>query len=326
MDGLFDDGAMVNSICKDKFALRKDTLGKLTTSEKSLRMADGTIVPSYGRWSGGVTLGGRTAKAAFEIFPSGGGWSLLFGKPLLQAFKAIHDYEDDTLRIPHNDNWTVLTNKYAKPTVIDEARMLKGDVDSPSRQVLTTILTNMEHIDKQSLLQEFIAVEPTFTVTHKLKRQGRWTRNRLKRDEHCQHSPPMDNVWTIQDATLKQDNVGALQPEIELDDNTSFFTRATDPHNPRRVAEILKNVSVGTDLSDEQRGQVHDLLSEFADCFALSVREVLPIPGAEHRMHIPPDIVFPKKIPHQRQLTEAQRMYLSNAIDELVKADIIKTI
>ena len=28
--------------------------------------------------------------------------------------------------------------------------------------------------------------------------------------------------------------------------------------------------------------QVHDLLSEFADCFALFIREVLPIPGAEH--------------------------------------------
>jgi hypothetical protein len=57
-DGLFDDGAMVNSICKDRFLLIKDALGKLTTSEKSLRMADRTIVPSYGRWTGGVTLGG----------------------------------------------------------------------------------------------------------------------------------------------------------------------------------------------------------------------------------------------------------------------------
>ncbi|KIM78381.1 hypothetical protein PILCRDRAFT_35404, partial [Piloderma croceum F 1598] len=106
----------------------------------------------------------------------------------------------------------------------------------------------------------------------------------------------------------------------------SLFTRTTYPHNPRRVAEILKNVSIGADLSDEQRGRVRELISEFADCFALSVREVLPIPGAEHRMHIPLDVVFPKKIPHQRQLTEAQRAYLSNAIDKLVKADIVEPI
>ena len=113
MDGLFDDGAMVNSLCKDKFEHAKEVLGKLTTSEKLLRMADGTIVPSYGCWTGSVTLGGRTAKAAFEVFPSGGSWSLLFRKPLLQAFKAIHNYEDDTLRIPHDGGWTVLANKYA---------------------------------------------------------------------------------------------------------------------------------------------------------------------------------------------------------------------
>jgi len=172
--------------------------------------------------------------------------------------------------------------------------------------------------------------EPVYSITYKLKRQGRRTRNRLKHDIHKaqerQIPPSMYNVWTIQDANLKPDDIGTLQPEVELDDDTSFFTRTTDPHNPRRVAEILKNVSIGTDLSDKQRDQICDLLSEFADCFALSIREVLPIPGAEHRMHIPPDVVFPKRIPHQRQLTEAQRTYLSNAIDELVKAEIIETI
>jgi len=98
------------------------------------------------------------------------------------------------------------------------------------------------------------------------------------------------------------------------------------PHNPRRVEEILKQVSIGTDLSDEQRTRVRQLLGEFADCFALSIREVLPIPGAEHRIHVPPDAVFPKKIPHQRQLTQAQREYLSDAIDELLAADMIEPI
>ena len=88
--------------------------------------------------------------------------------------------------------------------------------------------------------------------------------------------------------------------------------------------EILKQVSIGPDLMDNQQQQVRKLLSEFADCFALSVHEVLPIPGAEHHIHIPPDTTFPKKIPHQRQPTEAQHAYLSDAIDELLVADIIE--
>ena len=136
----------------------------------------------------------------------------------------------------------------------------------------------------------------------------------------------MDNVWIIQDTNLKPDDIGTLQPEVELDNDMSFFTRTTDPHNPRRVAEILKNVSIGTDLSNKQWDQVWNLLAEFADCFALSIREVLLIPGVEHHIHIPPDVTFPKKIPHQRQLTGAQHAYLSNAIDKLVKADIIESI
>jgi hypothetical protein len=327
IDGLFDDGAMVNSISKKTFAAAKNLLGELAASEKSLRMADGTIVPSCGRWSGRVTLGGQSANGSFEVFPSGGGWSLLFGKPLLRAFKAVHNYEDDTLKIPHNGNWTVLTNKYAEMTAEENTNILMGDVKSPSRQVLTSILTNANYVDNQSRLEKLVtATEPVHPVTQKSKRQGRRTRNRLKHTKDRPHHIPLaDNVWTIQDAP-ESDDQDTLQPEIDLDEDTSLFTRTTDPHNPRRVAEILKKISVGTDLSEEQHGKVRELLSEFADCFALSVREVIQIPGAEHWMHIPPNVTFPKKIPHQQQLTEAQRTYLSDAIDELVKADIVETI
>jgi hypothetical protein len=49
-------------------------------------------------------LGGHTVEGSFEVFPSGGGWSLLFGKLLLEKLKAIHDYETDTLKIPLNGN------------------------------------------------------------------------------------------------------------------------------------------------------------------------------------------------------------------------------
>ena len=62
-------------------------------------MADGARVVSEGCWIGSVTLGGRTVEAGFEVFPSGGGWSLLVGKSLLHQFGAVHDYRDDTISI-----------------------------------------------------------------------------------------------------------------------------------------------------------------------------------------------------------------------------------
>ncbi|KII90756.1 hypothetical protein PLICRDRAFT_106483 [Plicaturopsis crispa FD-325 SS-3] len=117
-----------------------------------------------------------------------------------------------------------------------------------------------------------------------------------------------------------------MQPDIELDADHSMFTRTTDPFKAERVAEILRLVTIGPDLSDAQRAVVRDTIAEFADCFALSVSEVMPVPGAEHTINVPPGTTFPKRVPHQRPLSEAQRKYLSNAIDELLTADIIEPI
>lgn len=78
----------------------KDSLGKLLPSSCTLQMASGTCIPSLGRWIGDVHLGTQNVTSMFEVFPSGGGWSLLFGKPLLKQFKAIHDYGNDTIYLP----------------------------------------------------------------------------------------------------------------------------------------------------------------------------------------------------------------------------------
>jgi hypothetical protein len=85
-------------------------------------------------------------------------------------------------------------------------------------------------------------------------------------------------------------------------------------------------MSISSDLSLEQQGKVVHILSEFVDCFVLSVSEVIAIPGAEHHIHVLPNTTFPKKIPHQCELMEAQKVYLSNSIDELLAADIIEPI
>src|SRR5882762_1075390 len=150
-------------------------------------------------------------------------------------------------------------------------------------------------------------------------KKGRGRRNRRNRQQQ------RHQTYTMQDHD-EREVPGEMQPEVEIGVDRSLFTRTTDPHNPRRVKEILKHVSIGPDLTAEQHSKVVDLLTEFADCFALSVSEVIPIPGAKHHIHVPPDTTFPKKIPHQRQLTEAQKVYLSKSIDELLAADIIEPI
>ena len=183
VDGLFDGGAMVNSICNTVYPTLQNTLGMPSPSSKVLRMADGTRVPSQGRWSGDVSLGGRTVKESFEIFPSGGGWSLLFGKPLLEKFKAIHNYGEDTLKIPVNGKWSTIVNTCTKKNFTGEsASILKGDDNSPSRQVLSSLIDNAERVDKQTKIESLVDTA-TNTYTNKGKqRPGRRARNKQKRD------------------------------------------------------------------------------------------------------------------------------------------------
>lgn len=204
--------------------------------------------------------------------------------------------------IPADGKWTTLINEVHTE---DSDVSLWGNDDSPSRQVSSSIVHNIVPFDKHHPPESPFQIA---SAIHKLmegnvkRRQGRRARNKQKQAKIDAQPTRLrnwwDSVWTVQDAEMDTE-VGEPQPEVEVGSDTSLFTRATDPHNPRRVSEILKQVAIGLDLSEEQRSRAHSLIAEFADCFALSVREVLPIPGTEHHIHIPAGVTFPKKIPHQ---------------------------
>ncbi|KAG1806374.1 uncharacterized protein HD556DRAFT_1214677, partial [Suillus plorans] len=92
-----DDGVMINVINAEAYHTASRRIGKLLPSTHVLRMADGSLVPSLGVWSGEVKW--RTARTVvtFEVFPSGGSWKVLIGKPLLQQLRAVHDYANDII-------------------------------------------------------------------------------------------------------------------------------------------------------------------------------------------------------------------------------------
>ncbi|KAF8814736.1 hypothetical protein BYT27DRAFT_7010969, partial [Phlegmacium glaucopus] len=108
---VFDDGALVNAIDETMYQASKGRLSTPKPSGRVLRMADGRLVPSIGVWIGQVTVGGANRKGTFEIFNSNGAWAMLFGKPLLEAFNAVHDYAEDVIHIPHGKEWVTLENQ-----------------------------------------------------------------------------------------------------------------------------------------------------------------------------------------------------------------------
>jgi hypothetical protein len=60
-------------------------------------------------YGGTISWGPINIQTAFEVFPSGGLWRMLIGKPLLEQVHAIHDYSSDAILLPHgNDFYRIL--------------------------------------------------------------------------------------------------------------------------------------------------------------------------------------------------------------------------
>ncbi|KLO03778.1 hypothetical protein SCHPADRAFT_841297, partial [Schizopora paradoxa] len=138
-------------------------------------------------------------------------------------------------------------------------------------------------------------------------------------------TPPSREVLTRKmhlPSTAYVDEPLASIPLENLTGEARIFCRAVNPFRPARVEHVLRDITVGSDLTVEQHARVIALLREFADCFALSVSEVHAVPNAIFHLNVPPDASLPKKV-HQRRLTPPQKVYLNSKIDEMLAANII---
>ncbi|KAJ6526708.1 hypothetical protein B0H19DRAFT_1335361, partial [Mycena capillaripes] len=136
------------------------------------------------------------------------------------------------------------------------------------------------------------------------------------------------SVWTLDDAAGSGGpHPGVEQPAMPDVADPSILTRKTDPFLPERLDAIMAAVKIGTDLTPAEREKVEQTIRSFGDCFALSMSEVIPAEGGEHTLNIPnrADAKF-RTNPHQRPLSMPQRVYLNNAIDKMLHADIIAPI
>ena len=112
---------------------------------------------------------------------------------------------------------------------------------------------------------------------------------------------------------------------FKIDRGSNKSLRVTDPHSKERVNEILSKVEIGTDLSEEQRSKVKDLIKEFADVFALSMSEVLIVDWHQHHLDIDPDVKLPKRM-SQRPITENQKDWYYRMLDEMEASSVIQKV
>jgi hypothetical protein len=75
----------------------------------------------------------------------------------------------------------------------------------------------------------------------------------------------------------------------------------------------------------EQCVVIKELLGVYADCFALSIKEVNAIPKAVHKLNIPEGAAFQPKIP-PRSYNPNQQAFVESKVDKMLEADIIHSI
>ena len=108
-----------------------------------------------------------------------------------------------------------------------------------------------------------------------------------------------------------------------LDTEPEFlFTWKSYPCKPECIKKIIQEITIGPDITDKQCQTIHKLLEEYADCFALSIKEVNAIPGAVHKLKIPEGATFQTKIP-PRSYNPDQQAFMNAKVDEMLEAGII---
>ena len=115
-----------------------------------------------------------------------------------------------------------------------------GEMRSPSREVSMILLESKD--DKSIEVQTHIESKRSDEVLGEPKTQ--WT-----------------DVWKVEIDNLSSDpDLGTAQPEVDLREDTTLFTRMTEPFASRRINAVLESITIGDDLSLDQRTIIESLL------------------------------------------------------------------
>ncbi|KAG8723621.1 hypothetical protein FRC09_002498 [Ceratobasidium sp. 395] len=104
---------------------------------------------------------------------------------------------------------------------------------------------------------------------------------------------------------------------------TTPSKQRADPFGAAHVASILKAVTIGPNLSEEECTKARALVAKFADIFAHNLTVVLLVSTHSHKLNIPESTTFCKQVT-QQPLTQAWKAWLFPTLNQMEVANIIK--
>lgn len=269
---VIDNGTMINAINMAAYQRIAQWLAPLGPSTHTLRMANSSLVASSGIWNGTLEWGLLCIHTTFEVFPSSSSWQMLMGKPLLEQIKVVQDYRSDSIMVHMGDQLHQFHNFSSfHPLPLPS---LPSAISFPDVAQFAPPHTGPDPLDNTSKLATTLDASGSTTTTEEL--------------ELC-----TGDAFALHSVTDKQD----------------IFTRLTEKglFYPPHVQKIIESVKVGT-LKPHEIQEVHSLLTEFADVFTLSVKEVKPVSHIKYRLDILQDTALSVRV-NQCSLTLAQKEF-----------------
>ena len=313
-------------------------------SNTIISVANATEIESKGTWTGTVQAGGTGALSCFEIFDCKDAFNVILGKPWLKAIRAQHDYITDEITIGADGEQEVLTNilntsvtktvtpplnDVAIPNTPQQQETIETTADNQLSEEWARI-TQLGTSDKPQVETRWIGEDRNPDINQLMKIVQSETRIKLlKNHMDTLREMAKNRGETPEDTNKETTTVNAMgdvtKDEFKINRGSNTSARVTDNFGEARVQEILKAVEVGPDLTEDQREQVHSLIREYADVFALSLSEVLYVDWYKHKINIDPEQIFPTRI-NQQPITEGQKEWFHNILDDMEKSYMIQKV
>jgi hypothetical protein len=116
------------------------------------------------------------------------------------------------------------------------------------------------------------------------------------------------------------------QGDFKINRGENLSPQVTAPFAEEQIDKILSKIEIGPDLTNTQRETVQSLICEYADVFALSLSEVLFVDWYKHKLNVNLDTgKLPTQI-SQRPVTEAQKTWFNEILDEMEKSFVIQKV
>ncbi|KAG0706448.1 hypothetical protein DFH29DRAFT_872228 [Suillus ampliporus] len=288
-----DDGAMIHAIDLKTFNKASKHLKKLTRSNRILRMANGTQVPSHGIWTGTFQWNKAKVHTSFKVFDGGSVWNVLIGKPLLEQLQAKHDYGTDTILIPASPQpYTIrnIANTPAAPRPKSSTQHSEPQVHKIEPVFLTITMPSKPkpHPRPSELLtatnEHFVFTVASHCTNERLEAYADVLSHAGAHVVIANHKPqltPADEgpanapcspieypttntspdtpgkdtpVWPVVEEP-EEHNLGEIPEFLTPPSTAGVYSRHTNPFRTERVEEILRQIKIGNDLTQDQQAK-----------------------------------------------------------------------